>query len=298
MGSTTSIEASSNRALKEGHSANELAAIGKMLDDLVERQRLSRLDTVVLLQYPVLIALLGAFMNVVWNYGSLRSGHIFNVNVGFLLVSLNGFFIIGLCYGLFRFVRAYIEDDFRGRLSACTYDSTIVVNSVLSQILWLVTAGSLVLVLPEVFPLEYALLLQVSTLGVFAVIVFLVGAYFSDGMNYWLKQQVVSWSQRNIPRTFERAEIPYASYPPKAAAAFTRSKISWGVLCFMYAVMTLVVVRAKGLQWSNGTMLCLIILAMLVGAPFCIVLLRRVGVKVLVIFGCILFFALLVAFGT
>jgi hypothetical protein len=80
----------------------------------------------------------------------------------------------------------------------------------------------------------------------FAVILILVGTFFCEGMNYWLKQRVVSWSQHNIPKTFESAQIPYASYPLKAAAAFTRSKISWAVLCFIYAVFTIVVIRVKG----------------------------------------------------
>jgi hypothetical protein len=284
--------------VKEGPSSNELTAIGKTLDDLVERQRLSRLDTAILLQYPVLLALLGAFTNALWNYGSLQSIHVFSVTVGFLLVSMNGFLIIGLCYSLFRFLQAYLEDDFKGRLSACTSDSTIIVGLLLIQILWLVAAGSLVSgPLPEALPREYALQLELSTMPVFAVIVLIVGICFRDGLNYWLKQRVVSWSRDNIPKTFEGAQIPYASFPPKAAVAFRRLKISWAVLCLIYAAVTIAVVRAKGLQWSSGTMYCLIILAMLVGAPFCIILVRRAGVKFLIVFGCMLFVALLLAFG-
>jgi hypothetical protein len=69
--------------------------------------------------------------------------------------------IITLCHGLFRFVRAYIEDDFKGRLSAWTLDPTIVTFTVLTQILWVLIVGPLVLgPLPEVLPREYALVLS------------------------------------------------------------------------------------------------------------------------------------------
>lgn len=83
-----------------------------------ERQRLTRLDTVLFLVYPIVILGITLLANGFVQYQTLGNVKILGLPFNLLLFEGSFLFALGILYGFLYFIRAYLEDDLRRRILA------------------------------------------------------------------------------------------------------------------------------------------------------------------------------------
>jgi hypothetical protein len=88
------------------------------LRELLERQRLSRFDTLMFLLYPTAIAAFTTLASSLWQISTLRKFQVFAGLTAADLVPLLTLLVIIFISGLVLFVRAYASDRMRDRIEA------------------------------------------------------------------------------------------------------------------------------------------------------------------------------------
>lgn len=181
-----------------------LADIESLLRDLAERQRLSRFDNLVLLFYPVFLALAGWVIPGLFRYEALEEtyGYWYARVVG----TLPWVLIVGAGAGFIMFLHAYFHDELWGRIDGC----------------------SILVVLAPLYFAGY-LMFQYGWTWVFSLPVFtnellfswilllagylIAGSFIFDialGPRRVVRHFLASWCERNVPRMYVAAQRPYA----------------------------------------------------------------------------------------
>jgi len=96
--------------------------LDNLLEEIVERQKLSRFDTVMLLAYPLLLSGMAASVGVL-SQRAIQDwflGKVFEPIPGlvFIATMVGIFWLVILAWNFVHFIRAYLGDDIRARMQA------------------------------------------------------------------------------------------------------------------------------------------------------------------------------------
>jgi hypothetical protein len=219
-----------------------LTKLESLAEDIAERQRLSRFDTVVFLLFPVLLLITTTLSNAIANYQSVVK----IPTIGPLIVELLPLLLIlpfgGLLFTFLLFLKAYLGDNLRGRISACSliyaYTVLFLLYFVQTQIPALIYGwaeegqGWLIAYLPNLF----------STVLILAAI------YFMDSSMASLSGRIAAWLQENVPRKWKAEGLSTELIPSHKAAYFLLGKLTWAVACGLYAIMFVLAIVRGGLR--------------------------------------------------
>jgi hypothetical protein len=95
-----------------------LAELKARLDELLERQRLSRFDNVFFLTYPVIILIMSWLSNALWQTEALSSHEVLGTSLSVLLPPLSLFFLMYVVFEFVMYVHAYCKDNLAARISS------------------------------------------------------------------------------------------------------------------------------------------------------------------------------------
>ena len=217
----------------------------KMLEDIMERQRLSRFDTLMFLAYPSIIAGTTALAASWSQYEAIRDISILGTHLGYILVHVSVFFVFGVAWSFARFLLAYFTDDLRGRTFALRrfVEMTCFFLTGLIILFWLpLVTGLLGQDLPSI---SRDTLSFISTL-----LMGLAGTSLSNGAGSWCMNKAASWFKRSVSTMALAAGIvvlvPYAE--EEAGFWFRRGKFVWCVFLLTYGVMNALRVCVYGLD--------------------------------------------------
>lgn len=216
-----------------------------LLNDLLERQRISRLDNVMLLAYPLVLSCLTVLSSMIVQYEMLSRITIFGASYTSVLVYVVGFYGSAIIVTFFRFIRYYVRDDLKGRFLACRGFLSFIVcmvgsASVTVLVLVIIAEYIEVLVAPHWtwIVVELALLIS-SSLATF---------FLADGLVSRFTESMISWFQTNVPRRLEAERIHFADVSKRTATAFKRSKITSLVACLLYGSLVFGSILSAGME--------------------------------------------------
>jgi hypothetical protein len=224
-----------------------LTRVETLLQNLLERQRLTRFDTVMFLAYPLVIAGMTLLPNAYLQYQALQNVSIMGVALGSILVVLTLFFVLGLVVGFTRFVFAYLVDNLRGRILAARF--LITFAGLLAIQLLLMFLGPQVLELarkdsslvPWGIPIPS--ILFTATLG-FAIF------ELWEGMTDRFTKRILRWFETNAPLTLEASTIELVAtrqnLAKDAESSIRLASVSMCVACGFYGAMVILATRASG----------------------------------------------------
>jgi hypothetical protein len=235
-----------------------LRKLESLAEDIVERQRLSRFDTVVFLLFPVLLLITTTLSNVITNYQSIVK----IPTIGPLIVKLLPSFLIlpfgGLLFTFLLFLKAYLGDDLKGRISACSliyaYTVIFLLFFVQTQIPALIYGwaeegqGWFIASLPSLF----------STVLILAAI------YFVSSSQGSLSGRIAAWLQENVPRKWKAEGLSTERIPSQKAAYLLYGKLTWTVACGLYVIMFVLAIARGGLKAVSAIQFGLFLVLVLV----------------------------------
>jgi hypothetical protein len=223
-----------------------LIVLRNMIEDLIERQRISRFDTILFLIYPVLLAGMTGLTNAILQYRALQSISILGIDF-MAILALGSLFILGvLGVGFFSFILAYLHDDLIGRIRACVY--LVGMSGFALQLLFLVY------VLPE-----YNVFAEIQKPDVLTSLVWL-GLTLGTGGTWrslWRastslsKQWITAWFERTAPRVSVAQGLFAADgdwRERQESPSLLGLKTGSLVICLAYGYMVIRLVQALGLQ--------------------------------------------------
>jgi hypothetical protein len=185
----------------------KLTRLEEQLIEVIERQRLSRLDTVLLMAYPLVILGISASSYAIVqlkNFGEVTIGAVpLSMLVGYVVFGFGLWGIIG--FG--TFLRAYLGDNMETRITASAlflFTSIAVV-----EIIALVTGATFI----AAFAWEY-----VPTLGIGLSVVFDVGGFVTAlvlgiSLGFSTLFRVERWFTTNLPNTMRKSTIAFPITP-------------------------------------------------------------------------------------
>ena len=234
-------------SLNDEHSSIEerLTKLENLLDDMNERQRLTRFDTVMFLVYPVVIAATTLLASGFVQYETLGNVKVLGVALSSLLLYGSLGIACGILYAFLMFVLAYLADDLRRRILSARW------------VAWGATfLGAQLLLVFSVAPITSSLeaITQGSNSSVPTILafIFVMSLTFlvislADGMQELFAGLAVSWSRNNIPVRFSKM-VPLKDFSKSLHFSFLIGKIAWAAMCIDYAVMVALALLTKGLQ--------------------------------------------------
>jgi hypothetical protein len=236
-----------------------LRKLENLTEDIIERQRLSRLDAVIFLLFPVLLLIMSATITTILNYQSVTAipliGAFIKVMTIFLIVILGALF-----WTFFAFVRAYLRDELKGRISACSLACAY-------AILFLIFTGEAIL--PDVVSRlgdGQRWLIPSSLLVFFFVTLFTAASLFSASIQAVVSGQVAAWLEGNVPRKWKAANFPTKNVPLYKHAFFEMGRWTFLFACGSYVIL-IVLAHNRGVSVSAvqfGLLAILVLLAIVV----------------------------------
>jgi hypothetical protein len=232
------------------HLQERLASLQNRVEDLLERQRLSRFDTLMFLAYPVVIAGITTFASVLWQYKTLSAVMIGRLTLTYVIALIGLAFFLWVVWGFIRFVRAYPTDSLTNRIRvfshfvSSSYSAITVIFIVFADGLVADLIGKESSMLTEIFLLTFS----ISTLTFLS----LSHEQLSSGATY----KVALWFRKNMPRLYEESGPSLDNLENWVQSAKRRGRFAeviWFVLSLpSYAIMIALAVRAGGLQGTTA----------------------------------------------
>jgi len=231
----------------------KLARLEEQLREVIERQRLSRFDTVMLMAYPIVILGISALSSAIVqlrDFGEFAIGAVpASVLVGYVII---GFVVWGIM-GFGIFLWAYLGDNIGTRMTASAmflFASIAVVECIA-----LVTGATFI----GTFAWEY-----VSTLGLGLFVAFAVGGFVTAvvlglSLGFWTLFRVERWFRTNLPNTMKKSTIAFLSSPVMHRVAdhymkrYSRiAKATWFAVSLpSYLVIVVLAISSKGMAEST-----------------------------------------------
>ena len=209
---------------------DRLAGFGNQLQELLERQRLSRFDTLMFLVYPVVITASTWLLNALWQINTLLETQVLFVSVTDLLPVGVGFDVF-LVAGFLLFAYSYGTDNMKERVSACAILAfgTYVIAVFFSLLLIVATLYGPVTTqeVPQVFRTYLpwlgwpALIATVGWSYVLLVTALTVRSYVHN--------RVAAWFTRNLRLLLAGAGVP--PMPGLSRLHRTTAMVAWFALC-------------------------------------------------------------------
>lgn len=213
--------------------SNRLVRIERTLEELDQRQRISRLDTVILLLHPILLAGIAALIAL--PYSSLVNIEFFGLKGGYILLvaSVGLFFACGIVWGFVRYILSYLTNDVASRVRSCrklawgaigmTFQLAIVLVGVPSS-LWIGAHFS-----NDVL----------TAFTAFWTIMVFVLVHAWSGLVSKSSERIVFWIENNVPRCLGGTGLSSSMYALEARSHFRRIKMSMSLGCMigMYEVI-------------------------------------------------------------
>jgi hypothetical protein len=187
---------------------DRLTRLEKLLEELIERQRLSRFDTVAFLSYPVVLVGMTYLMNALLQY--LTMGDVLVLGLSYK----NVLPIVGVVLGVWvvaaflGYTRAYLTDDLVARIVQSrnlVYLGGVMVLMFLSPFL-----SPAISELTEKAPspvLSRALSVALALAGLTTVV------SFWDEVTIRTMRRAALWFERNLPHILRTAEVSFADLP-------------------------------------------------------------------------------------
>jgi hypothetical protein len=216
-----------------------LDRLENVLQEVAERQRLSRFDNLMFLAYPLVLAGQTGLANLLWNSDALKS-----VKVGglpFEGIVLGGSIVLGvaLFWTFLIFIQAYVADDLLGRIMACHYlmETTIVV-AILPFTAFIIRIGALPPELASVVPGATHLFQEMLTAVLFFVAAFALILLWQAVTSRSIVT-VCAWFHRNVPRRFAQDGLSAleTSFRLIQTKRFRVGRILMIGVCSVYAVI-------------------------------------------------------------
>lgn len=258
-----------------------LERIENQVESLLERQRISRFDNLMLLVYPLVILGLTVLTNAIQPYATASrdpaTGPLETIT---LYIAYYGgiFFVLLMVVPFIQFIHAYAVDDLRGRVSACGLLSMFPVGLLIiviamprswAPIIWLAVKG------PE--PLLILLLFTSTVLSPLC---------FSIASGRWVERRLISWFERNAWLAFAATRsvrlkrgrrLTFSEYGAllemDMKSALCLGKILWCASCLIYAAMVVGAIWVSG-QFEFVTYYVAALTALLIVTP--LIVSRRV----------------------
>lgn len=253
----------------------QLSRIECTLEDLLERQRISRIDTIVFLLYPAVFFTVPLLANWYMQWEILTRISFGPITATGLILFLTIFFVTGIVVTFVRFILAYARDDLKRRFTTCQYFLRLVV---------LLFGGVFMNVLPS--RILYDLVPNATAFGWWGLAVrelldtvkTAAITFFFLGLGNRFAASVVSWIQHIAPRRIEAEHIIFPDFSERMSYWFSMSKIALCVSCILYGIIVIYMALTTGpLGTAFYHMAALVILVLL---TFIAVLEKRVRSKI------------------
>ena len=231
----------------------KLTRLEEQLKEVIERQRLSRFDTVLLMAYPIVILGISALSYAIVqlkNFSEVTIGAVpASVLVGYVVFGFGAWGIIG--FG--TYLRAYLGDNIETRMSASAlflFTSIAVV-----ELIALVTGATFI----GAFTWEYAPTLGAGLFVAFAVGGFVAAVGLAISLGFSTLFRVERWFTTNLPNTVRKSTIAFPISPGAHRLAdhymkrYSRiGKAAWfGVSLPSYLVIVVLAISSKGMTEST-----------------------------------------------
>jgi hypothetical protein len=222
-----------------------LMRLENLIGEMNERQRLTRLDTVLFLVYPVVILGFTLLANGFVQYPNLSNVKILGWPFSWLLFGSSILFAVGIFWCFLEFLRAYLADDLKWRILVTgwvAYGAIGLGGLFFMQLLAMPFSSLIELTAQE--STAMALLILAFALGICALLCF---SSFAEGMREWFREMTASWCRKNVPMRF-RFLTSLDDFSKSKRLEFRLSKIAWVATCLIYAVIVTLALIAKGLE--------------------------------------------------
>lgn len=220
-----------------------LDRLERLLEELIERQRLSRFDTLMFLAYPAIISGTVLLANVISQAGTYVSVTILGVPILTIVIQLALLFVFGLVASFLLFLFAYARDDIVGRSRTCrflvyqTVGLVALVEFPLSSLIQDLAQGD---ILGTVLRLTTVLSFAISLCSLWASEVVLP---FQDRIRLWFR--------RNIPNLLEREKIVAKTTSPHEKRFVRRVGIFFWLVALASYGATIALALSRGLPISG-----------------------------------------------
>lgn len=240
-----------------------------LLEEVVERQKLSRFDTVMFLAYPLLLSGISASVWVLsqrtiqdWMVGrvlELIPGLVLFVTV------FSIFFLVILAWNIVHFIRGYLGDDIRARIRAS--------HNVVASLGWLIGVMLVLFAVLPVFDLAAraakGLISVLSWILAFAfgVSIWLTASSFWDEVTLWFWRKIALWSEKNLPHMLASAHVSFAGVLFYSAARARKPRgwrVGCVVICVIYSIMVALAAQARGLGGTGAYYIAFLIVLVIV----------------------------------
>jgi hypothetical protein len=238
--------------MRSGSDIEELKArldsVQDSLSDLVERQRLSRFDTVIFFVYPAMLAAIGLAGNLFVQMSKLQAPTLLfgAIQVEVVVSVATVVFAFGLVTFFTGYIRAYVADDIRRRVWYSRSLITLVAYPILP-----ITTNVLGPLLVELFhrPSLY------FTASFFGTLCFAAYAFF-DGLSFkFTYSNIMPWFEKNLPRKWAEAKRQRDWkfwFPVEAAQTrFTIARAAWVILTVLFGLQSSYDYYTSGLPSSS-----------------------------------------------
>jgi cation transport ATPase len=219
-----------------------LVHVERMLTELLERQKLSRFDNVMLLTYPVVISGLLIIVSVLGNLDVFKEQPFFGFRVDEWFQTLLIPFLM-IVFGLFTYVRSYLRDNLRGRSDSCllmfigiTWCFIQICNVVFST--YLIALGQ-----------SYGLWSVRLGVVIAMLSMFFASVFLSVFVNLKAFDLVRSWFQTNIPQKVRiEGFVTVRTHKLRSLLSLRIGIIALCVASVGYAMVIGIAIRIEGLQ--------------------------------------------------
>lgn len=237
---------------------DRLTKIENLAEDMVERQRLSRLDTVIFLIYPVLLLIITTLSNGILNYQSITKSATIGPLIDKILVPVFVYLFGGLLVTFVIFLRAYIGDNLKGRIVACGltygYAAICLIAVIATQIP--ATISGLGENGQELF-ITYLSTVFSSTLPLAATFFVYV---FQTVLSGWTS----AWLKKNVPRKWKAAGLTDKQVSATVRFFTKCGKVTLAVACGAYLIMVGHAIASRGLSGVSVIQFILLVVLVLI----------------------------------
>ncbi len=236
----------------------KLDKIENMLEDIQEKQRISRFDNLMLLTYPLFFFCFTLLMIAYSNLELLKLIKFFGLPLDSWLFMATMIYLMFLAFPFAIFIRAYISDSLKWRMTA---SDTLVFYTILwSSFILLLIAGSPLGELAK----NYAPMLNLLLLGSFG---FSFGRFILNASVSRAENRLLQWLQANFDRRIRMENIKMFK-PETARGPTILHKISWLVFFGSYAYVIYLATLSDGLTSTIYHILYLIVLIIIAALDF------------------------------
>jgi hypothetical protein len=209
--------------------SSRLIRIERTIEELDQRQRMSRLDTVILLLHPIVLA--GVTALITLPYSSLIKTEVFSLRGGLLIivVSVSFFFLCGVVLGFVEYILSYLANDVARRVRSCR------------KLVWgLFGMAFQLAALPIVPSLQYVGTHfsndALAAFSIFWTIASGVCIRAWSGLVSKSSEKITSWMEENVPRCLGGTGLSSGMYALEARSHFGRIKIDLSYGCMLGTV--------------------------------------------------------------